>query len=279
MLKPGSASNNTKLLHVDRELSKLNRRLYRNGRYYQVKIDMDHGESANNYVVLALRDDWAVQKGFQMAHQMYLDNTMEERERLGTNQVSRWEDFRVNAGLTHQQVVSALWDETIAPNALDSGEFTLSAVVDDSNSQRTFTFSPSPTGSEFGILTEYDKTSNAQGSPSSSGAGTAYEALTGEDNPATRQHLQGAANEPPYDKTGVNAATPFVKIAELGSTGGVQKLSTGFFTAPCGFVVIYSTSGNVNNLTFEVKSGDYKGVHAPSMIEMTTVNRTRKVVK
>ena len=56
-------------------------------------------------------------------------------------------------------------------------------------------------------------------------------------------------------------------------------MSTGYFTAPCGFVVIYSTSGNVGNLTFEVKSGDYKGVHAPSMIEVATLNRKRKVVK
>ena len=279
MAKPGSAANNVKILHVDRELSKLNRRLYRSGRNYHVKIDIDHGESANNFVVLALRDDWAVQKGFQMAYQMYLDNTMEERERLNAEQVSRWEDFRVDHGLTAQQVVSSLWDETIAPVALDSGEFTLSTVVDDSNTQRTFTFKPVPLATEFGVLTEYDKTGNAQGSPSSAGAGTAYEALTGEDNPATRQHLQGAANEPPYDKTGVNAATPWVKIAELGGTAGVQKLSTGFFNAPCGFVVIYSTTGNVGNVMMEVRSGDYKGVHAPSMIEVASINRKRKVVK
>jgi hypothetical protein len=92
-------------------------------------------------------------------------------------------------------------------------------------------------------------------------------------------HLQGAADNPPYDKNGVNAPTPWVKIAELGATGGAQRLSTGYFTAPCGFVVIYSTSGNVGNLTFEVKSGDYKGVHAPSMIEVASINRKRKVVK
>nr|AGA18365.1 hypothetical protein [uncultured marine virus] len=276
--KPGSISNNIKLLQVDQELSKLNRRLYRHGRYYQVKIDMDHAESATNYVVLALRDDWAVQKGFQIAYQQYLDNTLEERERMLAGQVSRWEDFRTDSGLTKQELVSSLWDETIAPVALDSGEFTLSRVVDDANTERTFTFKPVPAANEFGVLTEYDKMGNAQRSPSA-GASTAYQGLTGEDNDATRQHLENAANDPPYVKDGVNAATPWVKIAELGATAGAQRLSTGYFTAPCGFVVIYSTEGNVGNLTFEVKSGDYKGVHAPSMIEVATVNRKRKVVK
>jgi hypothetical protein len=278
MTKSGSAPNFIKVLHVDRELSKLNRRLYRHGRYYQVKVDMDHMESGSNIVVLALRDDWAVQKGFQMAYQQYLDNTMEERERIAAGQVSRWEDFRTDSGLTRQELVSSLWDETIAPVALESGEFQLSKVVDDANTERTFTFSPVPSGTQFGVLGEYDKTGGAQTSPGTT-ADTAYAGLTGEDNAATRAHLQGAADNPPYDKNGVNAPTPWVKIAELGSTGGAQRLSTGFFTAPCGFVVIYSESVNVGNLTFEVKAGDYKGVHAPSMIEVATVNRKRKVVK
>ena len=277
MGKPGSASNTIKVLHIDRELSKLNRRLYRHGRRYQVKIDMDHAESGSNFVVLALRDDWAVEKGFQMAYQQYLDNTAEERERISAGQVSRWEDFRTDSGLTRQELVSSLWDETIAPVPLDSGEFSLSKVVDDSNTERTFTFAPVPAANQFGVLTEYDKTGGAQASPATS-SDTAYAGLTGEDNAATRVHLQGAADNPPYDKNGVNAPTPWVKIAELGATGGAQRLSTGYFNAPCGFVVIYGT-GNVGNFTFEVKAGDYKGVHAPSMIEVATVDRKRKVVK
>lgn len=279
-LSPQGAASSTKILLVDRELSKLNRRLYRSGRYYQVKIDIDHNESNHNYVVLALRDDWAVQKAFQTAYQTYLDNTMEERDAMSSNVISRWEDFRTDPGLAGaQSVVSSLWDETIAPVALTSGEFTLSQVVDDTDTTRTFTWKPVAGASEFSILSEYDKVSNAQTTPNTAFSGQAYSGLTGEQNDDTVAHLANAANAPPYEQTGVNTLTPWVKIAELGATAGAQRLSTGFFTAPCGFVVIYSTTGNVANATFEVKAGDYKGVHAPSMVEVATVNRKRKVVK
>lgn len=278
-MTPQGAANTVKVLQVDRELSKLNRRLYRQGRYYQVKIDIDNEASGQNFLVLALRDDWAVQKGFQMAYQQYLDNTMEERESMSSNIMSRWEDFRVDHGLNAQQIVSSLWDETIAPVALTSGEYTLSQVVDDSDTPRTFTWKPTALPTEYSILLEYDKVGDAQTTPNTASSSTAYTGLTGEKNDLTQQHLANAANAPPYDQNGVNSATPWVKIAELGATAGAQRLSTGFFNAPCGIVVIYSQGGNVADATFEVKAGDYKGVHAPSMVEVATVNRKRKVVK
>lgn len=279
-LSPVGAVSSTKILRVDRELSKLNRRLYRSGRYYQVKIDIDHAESGQNFVVLALRDDWAVQKAFQMAYQAYLDNTMEEREAMSANSVARWEDFRTNPGLgSPQELVSSLWDETISPVALTSGFFPLSQVVDDADAQRTFTWNPSPGATEFSILNEYDKVGNAQADPANTVSSVPYSDLTDEMNDLTTTHISAGASLPPYDQNGVNNASPWVKIAELGATGGAQRLSTGFFTAPCGFVVIYSVGGNAANAMFEVKAGDYKGVHAPSMVEVATVNRKRKVVK
>jgi len=81
--------------------------------------------------------------------------------------------------------------------------------------------------------------------------------------------LQIQGNEPPYDATGVGADSPWVRVATL-STGSSQKLSTGFFKAPCGLVIFDSSeviNVNVNALSWEVKAGDYKGVHAPSMLE------------
>jgi hypothetical protein len=41
----------------------------------------------------------------------------------------------------------------------------------------------------------------------------------------------------------------------------------------------FTGAGETYPITFEAKSGDYKGVHAPSMVEVATVNRKRKVVK
>ena len=61
---------NIRILHVDRALSRLNRRLYRQSRYYSVKVDLDN-DDVNQYRVFALRDDWAVQKSYRLAREAY----------------------------------------------------------------------------------------------------------------------------------------------------------------------------------------------------------------
>ena len=60
-----------------------------------------------------------------------------------------------------------------------------------------------------------------------------------------------------------------MRIAVLDGTAGTQKLSTGFFTAPCGLVLCVGYGGDDTNfsVSLEAKAGDYKGVHAPSMLE------------
>ena len=80
----------------------------------------------------------------------------------------------------------------------------------------------------------------------------------------------------------MNAATPWTRVGVLRSgAGGEQRLSTGFFTAPCGLVLIVpnSLSDSMGNVAFEVKGGNYKGVHALPMADMSVQNRTRKVIK
>ena len=258
-----------KLLQVDRCLSRINRRLYRMGRYYKVKLDLEVS-STDTYQVFALRDDWAVQKGFQMAYDQYLKNTADERNALG-NMVARWEDFRVETGTSGtDELFPVLHTLSGSDTLLNAGSFDLANVVDASNTRRTFTWGGSgPT--VYSILEEYDKSGNTQFSPSSSDVtGAPYGEIDTEVNDTTHVDLQLDGREPPYDQTGVNAGTPFVKICELGTTvPGVQKLSTGYFNAPCGIVLLLGVNGNVEteHLMLTVAPGEYKGVHAPSMLE------------
>ena len=114
-----------------RNLSVLNRRLYRYGRNYNVKVDVRHDYAGPAIEVFALRDDWAVQKAFQMAYQVYLDNVMEERERLAGGQVARWEDFRIRDGLTLAKNDARPVMHTPAGGAsiLSAGSFVLSKVM------------------------------------------------------------------------------------------------------------------------------------------------------
>ena len=265
---PVSSAN--MLLQVDRCLSQINRRLYRQGRYYKTKIDLDP-TSDNTFTVFALRDDWAVQKAYQMAYTQYLKNTADERAALGKSAVARWEDFRVSDGVgSHDNLNPTLYTTGFALTRLVSGTFDLANVVDANNVNRSFTWG-TPGSSEYGILQEYDKSGNQQFSPSSSDVSSApYSDIDSEVNDQTHADLQIDNREPPYDQTGVNAGTPFVKIATLGAGAtGQQRLSTGFFMAPCGIVVIVADTigADASKLSLCVAGGDYKGVHAPSMLE------------
>lgn len=264
-------------------LSKLNRRLYRYGRNYSMKVDVRPDYAGTSIEVFALRDDWAVQKAFQMAYQVYLDNTIDEREKLASGQVARWEDFRIRDGVTLpiNQADPVLHAPAGTASLLTAGEFEFSTVEDGAGVARTFTWGAA-SASRYSILEEYDRAGNAQKNPEGDTNTGPYGNIDTNVDAAIMQDLQEHGAEPPYNADGVNALTPWVRIAVLGSgAAGQQKLSSGFFTAPCGLILLkgFTETSEAYSVEIEAKSGDYKGVHAPSMLEIATVNRKRKVVK
>lgn len=265
----GAAATNT-LVDAARCLSVANRRLMRFGRYYECKLDLRPDWTGANVEIYVLRNDWAIQKAFQMAYKMYLKNTAHERE-LG--QSARWEDFRVYSGLVLtgglEEAVPVEHTATGVADLLNAGEFVESSVVDTAQTEKKFTWGA---GSSvlFSLLEEYDHSGNAQASPSSVTLDIPYANLDNEIDQTMNTRLQGAGDVPPYDQNGVNANSPWVRVGILGSgPGGVQRLSTGFFTVPCGLILIkgFTGAGETYPISFEAKAGDYKGVHAPSMLE------------
>jgi hypothetical protein len=276
----GAAANT--LVDTARHLSVLNRRLYRFGRNYQAKIDL-RNDAVGQIEVFVLRDDWAVQKAFQMAYQEYLDNTMDERENLSKTQLARWEDFRVEHGLTLAINDSrpVMHQPGGGSSVMNQGEFALSNVVDGAGNEMTFSWGAGSAGVKYGILEEYAKVGDAQDSPENETPTAPYANIDTNVDEATHDNLQLDGDQPPYERNSVNETVPWVRVAVLGSTAGSQKLSSGFFTAPCGLILLkgFSDTGSTYPVSLEVKAGDYKGVHAPSMIEVATVNRKRKVVK
>jgi hypothetical protein len=259
----------TRVLDSGKVLSQANRRLYRYTRYYDLKLDLNQN-STQTIEVFALRDDWAVQKGLQMAYQQYLENTAHERNKLTDGQVARWEDFRVSDGVAgpHDELFATLRDQNMTATRLGVGEFSLSNVVDAANVKKIFTWSPAPSGGEYGILVEYEKSGRMDLSPATIEPDMAYADIDAMTNDATADDLKSDGNAPPYDPNTVNEQGPWVRVGTLGGTGGVQQLSTGFFCAPCGIVVLKGVTidGDLD-LRVTYKKGDYKGVSAPSMLE------------
>ncbi len=83
--------------------------------------------------------------------------------------------------------------------------------------------------------------------------------------------LQNRGNLPPYNANAFPSI--WVKVATLTvGAAGNQKISTGFFDAPCGLVYLKATGTNFddlnNGISLTVQAGDYKGVKAHNMERM-----------
>ncbi|MDA7866258.1 hypothetical protein N9A70_05735 [Akkermansiaceae bacterium] len=212
------------------------------------------------------------ERALKMAFDMYMLNSEDERDRLKENSIARWEDFRVISGLvgvTAQLADPAQFSNALVQTRLTAGEFANTRVFDAAGVAKNFTWGVA-TPSRYSIPEEYDKAGNAQATPQSSTNDVPYDDLMADDNALMAADLQNLGNLPPYDQNGVNGDRQWVKVASL-ATGATQRLSTGFFNAPCGIIVLAAPNltdvVNADTLSWEVKAGDYKGVHAPSMVE------------
>ena len=257
-------------LNIEQYLSKTNRRLYRQSRCYSVKLDIDAG-ATQTYNVYALSDTWMTERALKMGYDMYLENSEAARDRLKNNAIARWEDFRVISGTQFQQVNPAQFGfPTLTPVQLAAGEFSITEVEDATGQGRVFTWGLG-TSTRYSLLEEYDKAGNANRTPTTSTGDMPYDDLMADDSAAMAEDLQNRGNLPPYDADGVNFGAQWVKVATL-AAGTAQRLSTGFFQAPCGIVLITAGANqdelvDVSKFEWNVKSGDYKGVHAPSLLE------------
>lgn len=250
-----------------KNLSKVNRRLYRQARTYEVKLDIPANSTDAQIHVYALADNWMNYRALKMAYEMYLENSKDERARLKESNLARWEDFRVLSGADITVADPIQYTSGFVANQYILGEFATTFVVDAAGNSKAFSWG-GPSASKYSILGEYDLSGDTQIAPESETFDVPYSDLMADDSATMGALLQASGNAPPYDADGVGADSPWVKVATL-ATGSSQKLSTGFFKAPCGLVILNTQTGiNVPaDVGWEVKAGDYKGVDAPSMLE------------
>lgn len=257
------------VLDVARCLSVQNHRLYRQGKTYSVKLDVNPGAVATSYAVFALVDTWYIQKAWQMARKVYLDNMAAERAVMSKQQIARWEDFRVNAGLSGAPgtIVPAPFSDGLGSAADTAGEFELSEItLADGVTTRTFTWG-TPVGGELAMLAEYDKSGATDPSPSTSSGPKPYAGVEGDVQETSMDALQSKGDLPPYNNTVFNTRV-WVRIGYLDAGSVNGKLSTGYFNAPCGLIAIQPLAPSTEitaQLSMTVQAGDYKGVKAMNM--------------
>jgi hypothetical protein len=258
------------ILDVGRNLSVQNKRLYRQGKTYVCKVDLQPGHVSAQYDVYALVDTWYVQKAWQLAKATYDKATADERSVMTGQQIARWEDFRIQHGLSGHaggELVPAPYSNGLASVADTAGEFALSRItLADGTTNRFFTWGAT-SGGNLGVLEEYDKSGDTDNSPSTTSASKAY---AGTDANVTENQMDAMSdngNAPPYDATAMNPRV-WVRIARLDAAAAHGKLSTGYFNAPCGLIAVQpsvSSTAIVNQLSLTVQGGNYKGVKAHNM--------------
>lgn len=255
-------------------LSQTNHRLYRQSRYYEMSVTLDTDLPDGSTVdVYALADTWMVQKAYQMAKMSWDKSNAEEKEMLN-GRIARWNDFRVRHGLDgitggiEDVLATNFLKASLAATPFTTGEFANSEVVDQAGTTRTFSFG-NTTASRYSIIEEYDASGNTDRDPTFAATG-AYTGLLPNLEAGAAAALQEIGNNPPYDATDIGQAV-WIKVGTLHLGAGRQRTSTGFFTAPCGFVALRGAGtiigDNQVEISCEFKRGDYKGVHAPSMLE------------
>lgn len=272
-LNVSGAANDNQRGDVAKLLSRHNHRLYRQGRLYNIRIGCDHNVNGV-FEVYALRPDWMVMKGWQKAFEAFMNNSKEELKAVGKLK-GRWQDFRT-AQLaltgTNGDFEGTMRGAASASNAsITSGTFDASEVHTEAGVQMTFSWTTPGSGSVLNILEEYDKMGNAVRTPTGGVPSTAYSSLDDDVQNNQGDHLIVSGNNPPYDLTNIESATPLIKVATIGQVApGLGVLSTGFFDAPCGLFIVRRISGDawdVDGADFyvEAKAGTYKGVASESM--------------
>lgn len=267
LLQESAASvSNYRLIQVSDILSKANRRLYRQGRNYRVKLSLVDDVQQGAVSVYHLADTWIVKLAWQKAFEAYMNATREEREMLG-GRVARWNDFRVLAGVSAipggvPDMDPVVFNHLGTSARLASGEFNNSTVELDSG-DKEFSWGPGDSNT-FGMLEELEKLFNTDQSPVTVEVNAPYNNIDGDQmNLDQFVELQEEGNEPPYDAD--DWTTPWHRVDVIRSdaaNGG--KLETDWFNAPCGFILIQTSNAN-KDVELTVASGDYKGVLGHSM--------------
>jgi hypothetical protein len=254
-------------MDVSRLLSQVNHRLYRESRLYECSVQIDANVADGVTVdVYALADTWYLKGALKLA-KMAWDESNSEEIAMNGGKTARWNDFRVDDGLTGfgQLSVEQFRKDTLAGVRFLAGEFDLAQVVDQAGATRTFTLGTGG-ATTYDIFAEYDEQSGTNTDPSIPSTGP-YTGLLPNLETAAAEAISDFGNNPPYNAGGYGLGI-WVKVGTLHLASGRQRLSTGFFPAPMGKIALTGTGFlDQPDIQVTVKGGDYKGVMSHSMLE------------
>lgn len=271
----GQIITGTMVADAGKLLSITNRRLYRYGMNYRIKLDLELSQSVTSGVdveVFALQNNWDTQRAFALAKATYDDAYAHELKHTKTANLARWRDFRVAADVTGAVDLFPVVVDTssLSVTTNSNGEFA-NSTVDDSGVAKRFTWGLA-SASALDIKNEWIESGRTAADPSVTSTTAPYAGVNSDDmSDIEMSALANSGNNPPYGNTAESDIFHRVGIMRYEpGPDGLQRLSTGYFDAPCGLFVIKVTSGinlAAGSVVLTAQSGDYKGISALKMCQ------------
>ena len=273
------------ICEINKGLSGLNRRLYRQNRVYRLKVDLI-GDQPTKVDVFRLKNSFMLHQGYKLAMEEWNKSYDNAVEVTRDDSIARWRDFRIDT-------TAFLGDTKLNPLQLAPAGpkvMTVPAVIDEWQNSLSYTtagssrdFGLREDANTYGIIHEWDKKGNVSLSPNTATVEAAYVDLTADLVDAEVVNLQTDGNSPPYD---ADSSFPEAMLEYVGTiytdTNGNGKSSTGFFDAPLGAIylggngstvdtIFKSSAPTVNTIMFQLtaQKGDYKGVAAHEFVDVT----------
>lgn len=260
--KPLSPTQPNSLVRVDKIMSEMNRRLYRQHKIYRCKLSISDDDSTVNQEVWALAPTWWVINSIRKA-KAHFDQAM--KDEMAQGGTGRYYDFRISLGRTDWDGLAGLYQNPGSgiDGYITEGEYVYSDVRCADNNDRVFALTGASSTSQYNIFTEYDRMGQAIVLPADVSNQGGYTDLIESIDNENVQHLTGDGNSPPYDADDFPSLC-WVKVGHLlRDADGSQTLSTGYFDAPLGMIWLPNHDVATNlHLDLEVQKGDYKGLCA-----------------
>jgi hypothetical protein len=262
-------------IQIDRLLSGVNHRLYRQGMCYRVTIRANGiGVDPNKLEIFTIQNTWMFRKAYAMARAMY--NKSQADEKAAGIKPSRWLDFRVkpsDVGVGNQNCTAVRFSRSGTTSACGNDEYQMSSVHLKNDTEREFHVEGASTSSSWGIIAEYDRQADTETEDGSiAPAALPYYDLFDDLQYQEAGTMIADANDPPYDADRLKSDQVWVKQGVLQATSGGSYRDTVTVDAPLGLILVRNVAvdhllQSGYKLDVECHPGDYKGVHATNLLQ------------
>jgi hypothetical protein len=262
-------------IQIDRLLSGVNHRLYRQGMCYRATIRANGiGVDPNKLEIFTIQNTWMFRKAYAMARAMY--NKSQADEKAAGIKPSRWLDFRVkpsDVGVGNQNCTAVRFSRSGTTSACGNDEYQMSSVHLKNDTEREFHVEGASTSSSWGIIAEYDRQADTETEDGSiAPAALPYYDLFDDLQYQEAGTMIADANDPPYDADRLKSDQVWVKQGVLQATSGGSYRDTVTVDAPLGLILVRNVAvdhllQSGYKLDVECHPGDYKGVHATNLLQ------------